>query len=289
MSIWYSIVEMIFPFQWAQYDFMKNALLGILLVSPMFGILGTMVVNNKMAFFSDALGHSALTGIAIGVMFGVDNALISMLVFSLLLSVAIIKVKSAKTASIDTIIGVFSSSAVALGIVILSFNGGFNKYSIYLIGDLLSIAPKDLIMLMVSFIAVVLIWIIWFNKFLLVSINQTFARSRGINVKFFEYVFTLLVAIIVTISIQWVGILVISSMMILPAAAARNVARNIKEYHIYSVGVAIISGLLGLCLSYVFGCATGATIVLISSVLFFITYCINFTNYKDNRIRHHKI
>lgn len=289
MSIWYSIVETIFPFQWAQYDFMKNALLGVLLVSPMFGILGTMVVNNKMAFFSDALGHSALTGIAIGVMLGIDNALISMLAFSLLLSVAILKVKSAKTASVDTTIGVFSSSAVALGIVILSFNGGFNKYSAYLIGDLLSIAPRDLIMLIISFIAVILIWIIWFNKFLLVSINHTFARSRNINVKFFEYLFTILVAIVVTISIQWVGILVISSMLILPAASARNIASNIKEYHIYSIGISIISGLLGLCISYIFGCATGATIVLISSVFFFITYCINLLSHKNNSIRPQKI
>lgn len=275
MSIWYSIIDFLFPFEWAQYDFMKNALLGVLLVTPMFGILGTMVVNNKMAFFSDALGHSALTGIAVGVMFGIDNTLISMLAFSILLTIAIINVKNAKTASVDTIIGVFSSSAVALGIVILSYNGGFNKYSIYLIGDLLSISNTDIFMLIISFIAVLLIWLTCFNKFLLVSINHTFARSRGVNVKFYEYVFTMLVAIIVTISIQWVGILVISSMMILPAASARNISNNIRQYHIYSILIAVISGILGLFLSYHFGCATGATIVLISSLFFAITYFIS--------------
>lgn len=275
MSLWYSIIDFLFPFEWAQYDFMKNALLGVLLVTPMFGILGTMVVNNKMSFFSDALGHSALTGIAVGVMLGVDNTLISMLAFSILLTIAIINVKNAKTASVDTIIGVFSSSAVALGIVILSYNGGFNKYSAYLIGDLLSISNNDIFMLIISFIAVLLIWFTCFNKFLLVSINHTFARSRGINVKFYEYVFTILVAIIVTISIQWVGILVISSMMILPAASARNISNNIRQYHIYSISIAVISGILGLFLSYHFGCATGATIVLISSVFFALTYFIS--------------
>lgn len=275
MSLWYSIIDFLFPFEWAQYDFMKNALLGVLLVTPMFGILGTMVVNNKMSFFSDALGHSALTGIAVGVMLGVDNTLVSMLAFSILLTIAIINVKNAKTASVDTIIGVFSSSAVALGIVILSYNGGFNKYSAYLIGDLLSISNNDIFMLIISFIAVLLIWFTCFNKFLLVSINHTFARSRGINVKFYEYVFTILVAIIVTISIQWVGILVISSMMILPAASARNISNNIRQYHIYSISIAVISGILGLFLSYHFGCATGATIVLISSVFFAFTYFIS--------------
>ena len=275
MSLWYSIIDFLFPFEWAQYDFMKNALLGVLLVTPMFGILGTMVVNNKMSFFSDALGHSALTGIAVGVMFGINNTLVSMLAFSILLTIAIINVKNAKTASVDTIIGVFSSSAVALGIVILSYNGGFNKYSAYLIGDLLSISNNDIFMLIISFIAVLLIWFTCFNKFLLVSINHTFARSRGVNVKFYEYIFTILVAIIVTISIQWVGILVISSMMILPAASARNISNNIRQYHIYSISIAVISGSLGLFLSYHFGCATGATIVLISSVFFALTYFIS--------------
>lgn len=275
MSLWYSIIDFLFPFEWAQYDFMKNALLGVLLVTPMFGILGTMVVNNKMSFFSDALGHSALTGIAVGVMFGINNTLVSMLAFSILLTIAIINVKNTKTASVDTIIGVFSSSAVALGIVILSYNGGFNKYSAYLIGDLLSISNNDIFMLIISFIAVLLIWFTCFNKFLLVSINHTFARSRGVNVKFYEYIFTILVAIIVTISIQWVGILVISSMMILPAASARNISNNIRQYHIYSISIAVISGILGLFLSYHFGCATGATIVLISSVFFALTYFIS--------------
>ena len=275
MSLWYSIIDFLFPFEWAQYDFMKNALLGVLLVTPMFGILGTMIVNNKMAFFSDALGHSALTGIAVGVMFGINNTLVSMLAFSILLTIAIINVKNAKTASVDTIIGVFSSSAVALGIVILSYNGGFNKYSAYLIGDLLSISNNDIFMLIISFIAVLLIWFTCFNKFLLVSINHTFARSRGVNVKFYEYIFTILVAIIVTISIQWVGILVISSMMILPAASARNISNNIRQYHIYSISIAVISGILGLFLSYHFGCATGATIVIISSVFFALTYFIS--------------
>lgn len=275
MSFWYSIIDFLFPFEWAQYDFMKNALLGVLLVTPMFGILGTMVVNNKMAFFSDALGHSALTGIAVGVMFGIKNTLVSMLAFSILLTIAIIKVKNANTASVDTVIGVFSSSAVALGIVILSYNGGFNKYSVYLIGDLLSISNRDIFMLIIALIAVLLVWVTCFNKFLLVSINHTFARSRGVNVKFYEYMFTILVAIIVTISIQWVGILVISSMMILPAAGARNIANNIRQYHIYSISIAVISGILGLFLSYHLGCATGATIVLISSLFFTITYFIS--------------
>jgi zinc transport system permease protein len=253
---------------------MKNALLGVLLVTPIFGLLGTMVVNNKMAFFSDALGHSALTGIAIGVIWGISQPIWSMLLFSILLSIVILFVKSANTASTDTIIGVFSSTAVALGIAILSSRGGFSKYSVYLIGDLLSIGAADLFILIIVFIVIIALWFLIFNKFLMVSVNQSLARSRGINVKLYDYLFSIIMAIVVTISIQWVGILIISSLLVLPAAAARNISGNMRQYHAYSVSIALISGLSGLILSYFLGTATGATIVVVSSVFFAITFLI---------------
>ena len=136
----YSFLNLLLPFEWAEFDFMKNALLAVLMITPLFGLTGTMIVNNKMSFFSDALGHSALTGIAIGVMMGIDNYLISMLGFALLFAVAISGVMSSQTSSSDTIIGVFSATGVALGVVLLSANGGFSKYSNYLIGDILAVS-----------------------------------------------------------------------------------------------------------------------------------------------------
>ena len=267
----YHLIDILLPYEWAHHVFMKNALLGVLLVTPIFGLLGTMIVNNKMAFFADALGHSALTGIAVGVIIGMDNPFWSMLCFSILLTIAITIVNNANTASTDTIIGVFSSTAVALGIAILSMRGGFNKYSVYLIGNLLSISSTDLIMLAVVFVIVIILWTTVFNKLLLVSINQSLASSRRINVQFYKYLFNLTMAVVVTISIQWVGILIISSLLILPAAAARNIAQNMRQYHIYSVSIAIISGLSGLVLSYFLGTASGAAIVLISAIFFLAT------------------
>jgi zinc transport system permease protein len=274
MSILYQLLDFLLPFEWMQHLFMKNAFLGVLLVTPIFGLLGTMVVNNRMAFFADALGHSALTGIAIGVILGVSRPLWSMVLFSILLSVAILIVKNANTASTDTIIGVFSSTAVALGIVILSIRGGFTKYSVYLIGDLLSITPTDLIMLAAAFVTVIVLWFLLFNKLLLVSVNQSLARSRGINVRLYDIIFTMLTAVVVTISIQWVGVLIISSLLILPAASARNIARSMRQYHRYSVAIAVISGISGLILSYFWGTASGATIVLIAAAFFAGTFLI---------------
>jgi zinc transport system permease protein len=275
----YRILDLLLPFAWAQHIFMKNALLAVLLITPIFGLLGTMIVNNRMAFFSDALGHSALTGIAIGVIAGIGRPLWSMILFSVLLSFAIMAVKRANTASTDTIIGVFSSAAVALGIVLLSRQGGFTKYSVYLIGNLLSIDATDLATLALTFVVVIALWFLIFNKLLLYSVNGSLARSRGVKGTLYETLFTIVVAIVVTVSIQWVGVLIISSLLVLPAAAARNIARNMRQYHFYSVCIIIFSGLSGLILSYYMGTASGATIVLITAVFFAATFIVR-------RLRH---
>lgn len=274
MDVIYHIIDLLLPFDWAGHIFMKNALIAVLLVTPIFGIIGTMVVNNRMAFFSDALGHSALTGIAIGVLLGIASPTWAMIIFSLLFSLGISIFKNASRVSTDTTIGVFSSMAVALGIVILSKGGGFNKYSVYLIGDLLSINQSDILTLAVAFVIVIIFWLIAFNKLMIVSINQPLAHSRGINTRLVEILFTSVVAVIVTFSIQWVGLLIINSLLVLPAAAARSISRNIRQYHVISVCIALVSGISGLILSYYWGTATGATIVLVSAVIYFSVFLL---------------
>lgn len=275
MAIIYNMLEILFPFSWIEFTFMKNAFLAIILIAPLFGLVGTMIVNNKMSFFSDAMGHCALTGIAIGVMLGVDNIAISMLGFAILFSLGISSIIESKISSSDTIIGVFSSMGIALGVVILSANGGFAKYSGYLIGDILSITPKEISYLAIVLLIVVLVWSISFNKLMIASLNSDMAKSKQINVKFYKNIFTLLIALIVTISLKWIGILIINSLLVLPAASARNIVKNMKSYHLVSVLISLFSGITGLICSYYIGTSAGATIVLISSVIFFITFFIN--------------
>ncbi|MDS1029370.1 metal ABC transporter permease [Bacillota bacterium LX-D] len=274
LETYYLLMEKVLPFAWVQHLFMKNAFLAVLLITPVFGILGTMIVNNRMAFFADALGHSALTGIALGVILGLVNPLWAMLLFSIFLAAAIIYVKNFVTTSTDTIIGVFSTTAVALGIVILSQGGGFNKYSQYLIGDLLSISPEEIKILFYVFLGVLLFWGVLFNKLLIVSLNPTLARSRGIKVQFLEIFFGILTAIVVTAAIKWVGLLIISSLLILPATTARNLAGNVRQYHFLSIAFALASGIIGLIFSYYWGTATGATIVLCAALFCIITFGI---------------
>lgn len=266
----YKLLE-ILPFELLKYDFMKNALLATLLITPLFALLGTMAVNNKMAFFSDALGHSAFTGIAIGVLLGLKSPTLSMIAFGIFLGLAISRVKSLNTASTDTVISVFSSVSVALGIVILSKEGGFAKYSSYLIGDILIVTPTEILIMSAALIAVYIIWYKIYNKLLLVSINSALASSRGINCYLMENIFVVIVAVSVMLSVKWIGILTINSLLILPAAAARNVSKNSAQYHFISLACGLISGVSGLVVSFYADASAGASMVLAAAALFFIS------------------
>ena len=274
MEAIYTVLGILLPFEWMDHIFMKNAFLAVLLVTPLFGLLSTMVVSNRMAFFSDSLGHGAFTGIAVGVMLGAVSPLASLIVFSVIFAILITYIKNHSRTSTDTIIGVFSSTAIALGLMLMSRGGGFNKFSSYLIGDILSVVPEDLAALAVVFVLVFAVWAVLFNRLLVLSINASFARSRGIQAFWTESLFAALLAVVVAISIQWVGILIINSLLVLPAATARNIASNVKEYHVVSVGVALLSGITGLILAYYYDMAAGATIVVVASALFFITWSL---------------
>lgn len=183
MEAIYSVLETIIPFEFINYTFMKNALLAIVLVTPVFAILGTMVVNNKMAFFSDALGHSALTGIAIGMVLGITNINIGMILFAIVFALLLNYVKNKTSYGADTIISVFSSIAIALGLAMLAQSGNFNKYSSYLVGDILSITNAEIFYVLIAAIVVYTFWYFTFNKLNIISINSTLAKSKGINVK----------------------------------------------------------------------------------------------------------
>jgi len=250
---------------------MRNAFIAVLLVTPLFGILSTMVVSNRMAFFSDSLGHGAFTGIALGALLGIGSEIFGLLTFSIIFALLITYIKNKTHSGADTVIGVFSSATIALGLMLMSAGGQFNKFSRFLIGDLLSISQTDLISLAGIFVAVFVSWFFLFNKLLISSVNKTLARSRGIETHKAESIFAILLALVVALSIQWIGILIINALLVLPAAAARNVTNSVKQYHLVSVGTALISGVTGLILAYEINSAAGATIVVCATVIYFLT------------------
>lgn len=267
----YKLIEQLLPFSWIQYDFMKNAFLAILIITPLFGILGTMIVNNRMAFFSEALGHSAFTGIAIGVMLGLTDTNVSMVLFAVGFALALNKIKRMNTTTTDTIISVFASMSTAVGLVILSKGGNFAKYSNILVGDILSITAKEIVLLLVVFMVTLVFWGIAFNKLHALSVNEALAKSKGISVVWIDNLFVILIAVIVMLSIKWVGILIINALLILPAASSRNLATDMREYHLFSVLIAVFSGITGLVVSFYNSTATGPSIVIVAAVIFFAT------------------
>ena len=274
MSVWYAFLNAL-GIRMFEMDFMKNALLAVLLLGPLFGLLSTMIVTGKMSFFSDALGHSGFTGIAIGVLCGAVQPIYFAVGLSVLFALLFSFVRSRTSQSADTIIGVFSSTAVALGIFIVTLGGrSFTKFNRYLIGDILSVSPQEIGLLARVLLAVVLLWVFGANHLVLTAVHPQLASSRGIATKRNETLFTVAIAIVVTLAMSWVGLMVINSLLVLPAAASRNLARNLRQYHLLSVLSALLCGLLGLCAAYWLGCSAGATIALLLAVYFAVSFAL---------------
>lgn len=272
MSVWYSLCDLL-PLEILHWNFMKNAFLAILLIVPLFGLTSTMVVTGGMSFFSDALGHSAFTGFAIGAICGIGSPTWVAVVFAVIFALLFSYVRSRSNHAADTLIGVFSSAAVALGIFIATLGGSsFTKYNKYLIGDILSVTPNEIAVLAVVLLGMLVFWFVASNRLTLASVYPQLASSRGIRVHLMNTIFTTAIAVIVTLAISWVGLLILNSLLVLPGAISRNISKNLRQYHLFSVLSALIAGIAGLCISYYLGASSGAAISLVLAALFLISF-----------------
>ena len=274
MSLWYAFCDTL-PLEMLHWNFMKNAMLAILIMAPLFGLMSTMIVTGRMSFFSDALGHSAFTGIAIGCICGIAAPTWVAVVFSVVFALLFSFVRSRSNQAADTLIGVFSSTAVALGIFIATMGGeSFTKYNKYLIGDILSITSGEIGILALVLLAVIIFWFLAGNRLTLTAIHPQLASSRGIPVRLSQSIFTTAIAVVVTLTISSVGLLILNSLLVLPAASARNVSKNLKQYHLTSVLFALVAGIAGLCMSYYLGSSAGAAISLVLAAIFAVSFCL---------------
>ena len=272
MGVWNVLMDLL-PFEWADHGFMRSALLAVLVISPLFGLLSTMVVESRMSFFSDALGHSAFTGIAVGVLCGLSDPMWCAVLLALVFAVLFTYVRRKSNMASDTVIGVFSSTAVALGIFIATLNGGsFTRFNSILIGDILSVEAGKIALLAVILAVVVVLWVCSFNQLMLASVHPALADSRGIKVFWQEAVFSAAIAVVVTVAMTWVGLLVINALLVLPAAAGRNLAKNMRQYHLFSLLGAVAAGIAGLMTSYYIGASAGPSITLYLAAFFAVTF-----------------
>lgn len=271
LSLVYSAMDRLLPLAFAEPTFMKRAILAVLFVAPAAAAVGVPLVQFRMAFFSDAIGHSAFTGVALGVILGI-HPLLTMVAFGLFVAYAITMVKGRTGLSPDTVIGVFFSTAIALGIAIISARKGLTRnLQEYLYGDLLAISGAEVIWMGALFLGVAVYLFFAFNRILLLGVHEGFARSLGVRGRMLEISFSLVVALVVTTAIRAVGILLVTALLVVPAAAARNVARGAAEAFWIAIAVSLASGIAGIAASYHLDTATGATIVLFASAFFALT------------------
>ena len=267
----FDLMGRLLPFSFAEPGFMKRALLALLLTSPAAAAMGVPLVQYRMAFFSDAIGHSAFTGVALGVLLGVSPSW-TVTVFGALVAVAIVLVKGRTDLSADTVVGVFFSTVVALGIAVISREKGLTRnLQVFLYGDPLAVTDAEIAWMALLLLLVAAYLGLLYNRILLLGIHEGFARTKGVPVRAVEISFAVAVALVVTAAIRTVGILLVTALLVIPAAAARNVARGAASALWVSVGIALLSGVAGIVASWYLDTATGATVVLAAAGCFALT------------------
>lgn len=261
-----------------KYGFVINAIICALLIGPILGAIGTMVVAKKMAFFSEAVGHAAMTGIAIGVILGepFNAPYISLFTYCILFGLLINYTKNRTKMSSDTLIGVFLAMSIALGGSLLIYvSGRVNAHALesILFGSILTVNDTDIYILIVVSTIIILLLIPFLNKMLLASFNPSLAAVRGVNVKLIEYVFIVIVTVITIASVKIIGSILVEALLLIPAASAKNLSKSIKSFVSYSIIFSLISCLLGIYLPIHFNISipSGGAIILIASTIFLIT------------------
>ena len=265
----YTLIGLL-PLDCLQARFMQQALLGLLLLTPMAAVLGVEVINFRMAFFSDAIGHSAFAAVALGLILAV-NPRLSMPLFGVLVGLAVMVVRRKSNLSADTAIGIVFSAVVAFGLAVVSRASGVARdMQQFLYGDILTISEGEIAFLGLLFLGMLLFQAVGYNRLLAIALNPVMARVHGIRVALWQYLFAGLLALVVMFSVWAVGVLLVTAMLIVPAATARNLARTAGGMFWWALLVGISSGFAGLTLSAQDWLATssGATIILVSCCWF---------------------
>lgn len=254
-----------------QYPFLLRALIGVVILSILTSVLGGFVVLRRMAFFGDAIAHSSLAGIALGLLFGLDP-IIGAIGFSLLVALGIAFVNQKKILALDTIIGVFFAAAVAIGVLVI---GELRNVRIdllgFLFGDILAISSSDLWVTGILALAVTTLVALATKPLVQIAFQEDLARVVGVPVKWYEYLFILVLALVVSLGIKVAGVILVGPLLIIPAAAAKNVARDFRGMTVLALGFGLFSGVGGLLFSYGFDTAAGPTIILVAAVIFLLT------------------
>lgn len=253
------------------YPFLQRALLASVMVGILCPFVGNFVVLRRMSFFSDAISHSAFAGIAAGAILGIDLSM-SSIVVAILIALLIAFLSEKTTLSHDTVIGIAFSGAIATGMLIIGMMKGYRRdIFTFLFGDILAITTADLLLILIFSVLTISILLTFLKPFLQITFNRDLARVEGVNVRFFEYLLFLIIAVVITVSLKIIGIILVTSLLIVPAASAKNLASSMGRLFVLSSIFGIVSGVVGLIASIYLNTSSGPTIVLVSIGIFFLT------------------
>jgi zinc transport system permease protein len=242
------------------------------LVAVPCSLLGVFLVLRRRAFIGEGLAHISFGGIALGLLLGL-NPLIVALLITLLGSVMIQLIKDRSKLPSDTAIGIFSYTGFALGVFIISLTRGFNTdLFAYLFGSILTVSKFDLLFSVILSIITILIIILFYNNLFYITFDEETARTGGVNTGIYKHLIGFLVATTVVISMRIVGIILVASFMIIPAAAALQISKNFRQTLVYSIIICILSVLIGMVLSATFDFAASASIILVNFILFIMIF-----------------
>lgn len=273
LTTFYNLIPTILPFECLEARFMQKALVGLVLLAPMAAAMGVQVVNFRMAFFSDAVSHSAFAGVAIGLILAVDPHW-SMLLFGVLVGLGIMAMQRRSTLSADAVIGVFFSAVIAFGLAVVSRDRSMARnLQGFLYGDILTIGDMEILLLGFLFIALMLFQVLGYNRMLYIGLNAVLAETHQVQVAFYQYAFAGLLSLVVIFAVWAVGVFLVTAMLIVPAAAARNLARSASAMFWWALLIAVTSAMAGLIISAQdwAGTASGATIILVAFAWFTVS------------------
>ena len=226
----YDLLAKLLPFECMQMGFMQRALLGLLLLAPMSAAMGVQVVNFRMAFFADAISHSAFTGVAIGLILGVDPQW-TMPVFGLLVGLCIMWTKRRSSLANDTVIGVFFSGVIAFGIAVVSRNKNVARnVQKFLYGDILTISDSDIWAMIALFVVLLVFQAYGYNRMLYVGLNPTLAQTHAVRVAAYQFIYAALLSLVVIFSVWAVGVLLVTAMLIVPSRCSKKLCQVRRQY-----------------------------------------------------------
>ena len=248
--------------EFLQYTFMQRAFIGGILIAMLCAVIGVFLVLRRMALIGDGLAHISFGGIAAGVFFNV-YPLLSALVFSILAALGIQKLKQMKVYS-DSAIAIFFSFGLALGVVLVSLSHGFNMDLMsYLFGSILAVSENDILLILSVGLATLAALVLFYKELFYITFDEESARASGVPVESLNTMLLVLAAVAVVLSMQVVGILLVSSFIVIPASIALPLCRSFRQSILASVLIAVLSVIAGLLLAYYFNLAAGGAIVLV--------------------------